>query len=528
MKMKSFICKYKWIILLCFITIVRLLATCNLPSYFFNNLTYDDVLMLKLSNFTEWLGHYHNLTLVKGPIYPLFLRSCDILHCSYSFGLTFIYIGSCIFITYCCKSLFKKQKYLILLYLLLLWNPLSYSMELFQRLYRNSLSLSETLIFFGCIIKIVSSKKNNMIYEILLGIISSIMLLTREDNIWIYIILFLVFTHQIIRNKKIKNIFLYTIPMIIIILTLNFVSFVNYRHYKIYTYNELKNSAFSDAYINLLKIKDDKKINQVSITKQTLYKLADCSTAFGITKSEIDDIYESWSDQDTGEINNGNIIWALRQMIYMKFRFKNGLEANNYWEKLSRNIEELFQEGKLETEWIIPSVFVNTPSFDNIKTLPERFLQTIYYTSTYQNIRTISSGDIQYQLRGQYHDTYPAYKVIVNDYHNSENVSTFNITIFNIIKTIYILCIPFLSLIALYHYFQNIKNFHRSNILIATLLLISYLIIIGGIIYTDVTAFKAIRYIYLGPIYLIQIIFVIIMLEGVSNERTNHFNALSK
>ena len=62
------------------------------------------------------------------------------------------------------------------------------------------------------------------------------------------------------------------------------------------------------------------------------------------------------------------------------------------------------------------------------------------------------------------------------------------------------------------------------------LILISYLVITMGVTYTHITGFYAIRYFYLGPVYLLQNIFIILTLEGIDYERikTNYLNALFK
>ena len=80
-------------------------------------------------------------------------------------------------------------------------------MELYQRIYRNALSLGETLLFFGLIIRLVASNKpkNNLVNYILSGLITSIMLLTREDSMWAFVIIIILIIYKVIVNKKINE-----------------------------------------------------------------------------------------------------------------------------------------------------------------------------------------------------------------------------------------------------------------------------------------------------------------------------------
>ena len=184
--------KNKIIILLVILTIIRLLMSMNLPTYYFKNMILDDMLMIELADafsLGNYLGEYSNVTLIKGIIYPLFLSFCNHFKLSYPLILTILYILSCIYFGTSLNKVVKNKKIVIILYLVLLFNPISYSMEIFQRLYRNTLSLSEILIFFGLIIRLVASNKtkNNIVNYILLGLITSIMLLTREDSMWAFV-----------------------------------------------------------------------------------------------------------------------------------------------------------------------------------------------------------------------------------------------------------------------------------------------------------------------------------------------------
>ena len=521
--------KKKWFIFFIIIlTIIRFLISYKLPIFYINNLGYDDDLMIReleslLSG--NYLGTYNNLILTKGIIYPLFMAITKLCSLNYNIILTIFYILSCVFFSKSLENIIKSRKYILIIYIILLFNPISYSSELFQRLYRNSLSIIELLLFFSFVIRIISNKKNIFDYYYL-GLITSIMFLTREDNIWTLIIFLILFIYKIYKDKKVKSILINLIPFCTLIINLNIVSYINYKYYGVYTYNELLNSNFKNCYIKILEIKDEHKIDKVSLYKDNLYKLSDISSKFDITKDSIDNFYEKAKDGN-GEINNGNAIWYLRNLFYIRYQFLKGDEANKYFKELSDEIEYLFKTGKLEKEFAIPSTLINTPTLNDIKELPINIIKAVKYISTYQNVKSYAESELLQLSKIQYNNDLLAYQIEFDDYNSTENIIQNNIEFIEIIRIIYKYFTIIFSIIGIFIFIRNIKLRDKINLLI-TITLITYLIILFGVVYTHTTSFYAIRYFYLGNIYILQSIFILLNMHRIYREVYNKINDFFK
>ena len=503
--------------LIILVTIIRFMISYNLPSFAIYNLPYDDKLMLaRLANLIKgnYFGNYNYLTLIKGVIYPLFLYLCHITKLSYSTLLTILYISSCFYFTTSLKKLVKNKYYLLIIYIFLLFNPSSYSSELFQRLYRNCLSIIELLFFLGTVIRIIYSDKNKIHNYIILGLVVSIMFLTKEENIWVWLVLGILFIFKIYKKHNIKNIIINLIPVFEIIICLNIVCFINYKYYKIYTYNELSKSEFKKTYIKMLQIKEDKKIDRVSIQKETLYKLADNSKVFNLSRKRIDKIYEVAADKN-GEINNGNVIWYLKGFIHMYGKFDNGEDSTKYYKKLGKEIDKLFDEGKLKKELTIPSLFMYMPTWKDISKVPGTLLRAVVYTTTYKDIKVITKDNYS---NWKYDEKYRVYLLIYKDYHNSANIVKTNIGGYEFLRNIYKILTILLSIPCLIIYFKNIRKLDVLNLLLHIILLV-YLLIIGGVVYNHITAFDSLRYCYLGNIYILQSIFIMLNIIRYLNDR---------
>lgn len=430
--------------------------------------------------------------------------------------LNLFFMIACLFFVYSLRKIIKNDKILIAILVLLLFNPITYSSDLYQRLYRNCLSYIELLFFLGATINIITSKKDNILNYIFLGIIVSIMFVTKEDTIWVKLILIIIMVLKLYKNFKIKNILINIIPIFVIIINLSIISYINYKNYNIYTYSEPSNSYFKDAYVKILQIKDDEKKEQVAIPKSTFYKLAENSKVFGFTKEEIDGLIKAYTGKKR-EVINSNIIWVFRSWIYNKYGFKDGKEANEYFHKLSDELDELFKEGKLEKEFAFSSVFMNPPSIDDIKQLPKNFIQAVVYTSTYKNIKTFSNKELEKAFT--WNNEIGAYSISYKNNHNADSIIKKNLLSCEIIRQTYKYFTIIFSIVSLIIYLKNIKKKDKLNIILHIILII-YLIILCGVTYTHTTAFNAIRYGYLGSIYILQNLFIILNLYRITEKNT--------
>ena len=515
-KIKAIWKKYWFIILILLFSVIRFLFTYKLSNFYLYLMNYDDGLMVEQCGTLisgKYLGSYGTRTLVKGPVFPLFLLLSIIYKMKFSTFFTLLYILSCIFFITSFKNVIKNKKYLIILFVVLLFNPVTYSQDLFQRLYRNSISITELLFFLGTTIRVLFNKDKKILNNVLMGISLSLLFLTREDNLWTYPVILFVIAYNIIKDRKIKNIIISLIPIILLYGSLNLISFINYKHYGIYTYNEIQKSEFHNTYKKILQIKDDEKIEFVSIPKSTLYKLSDNTKTFNLTRKEIDRFYKgyaNWEDEPyKNEIYNGNIIWYLRLMIDNKNKFKSGKESQAYYKKLGEEIDKLFENGTLEKEFTMPSTFMNVPVKDQIKELPKNVFNTVIYTTRYKDIKTMTNTKLY-----KYDKNIDAYYFAYGDYHDTINIVKKNPIKYERIRIIYEWLTIVLSIVALLIYFKNILKFDSFSI-ISHILIICYGLIIGGVAYTHTTAFHAIRPLYLGNVYILQSIFILINLYRI-------------
>ena len=83
----------KLLIIICIVTLIRFLISYKLPSFYIQNLMYDDRLMInQLTSLLDgkYLGTYDWFTLIKGVVFPLFLFIFRSINISYSTAFTIL------------------------------------------------------------------------------------------------------------------------------------------------------------------------------------------------------------------------------------------------------------------------------------------------------------------------------------------------------------------------------------------------------------------------------------------------------
>ena len=539
----------KFLIVLVILTIVKLILCTLLPTFTIKNLFLDDALMLdgakNICN-GDWLGEYSDSTLIKGMFFPLLLALFHLMHIPVSFGLSLIYIISCIFFCFVIKDIFKNKKYIYIVYLLLLFNPISFASETFERLYRNSLGPTQILFIFGFlygVYKNSGSIKKMFPHLIGLGFSISSMMLTREDYIWIFPAIILVYILIIIKEKN-KNIFGLLIPIIIVILCINIVGLVNKHYYGVKMINEMNESSYKKAYLEILKIKPKENIYRVSVPKSTLDIAFENSKTFNNLSEYISDYYKMISQTNEPEIIDGYIIWYLRAAAESNGYYKDFKTSEKFWNSVYRELKEARESGKYETRVIIPSIFVSPLTKDNLINFVKELPSALKYIFTYDGVKTYSFDDIEnskwtsiYINVLEEDKFYLDYnQVVLLDIKKTEMFVSMNYKgvsgIFNIVTVIYKYLSIIINILGILCFIYLVVKKQFKNLLIPIIMIISFIVLVCGVTYTHVSAFEAIRYFYLGPAYIILILFsivsILLVVEGANNEGINNINALFK
>lgn len=305
-----------FIVFIIIASVLRIILTSEIPIYIHNS-THDDLLVIQRAMSIcdgKWLGDYTNLTLVKGIGFELFLVFFNLLRISYVNAQSIMYILANLYFIYSIRNIIKSKIYLGIIYVLMLFNPISLSYSTFQRVYRYNLIPFQVIFIMSSYYILYENltKKQGRIWPHVL--IATLFLtwfrLTIESYIWIMpfvIVVTILLIINIIKNKRkiISNIIAVIIPLVFMIVIITYIKLINQATYGVFAYNELYDTNFSNALKAIYSVDVHDNIEYVSVSQKKLEKLYEISPSLNSIKENLDDAVDSWMDYD--QIKNDEI-----------------------------------------------------------------------------------------------------------------------------------------------------------------------------------------------------------------------------
>jgi len=274
-----------------------------IPINVLGNAPHDDYLFYRLgesiSNFS-WLGNYDQLTLIKGPVYPLFLSFSIFFNIPLRILEVFISSLSIIYFIFSISHLIKEKKLLIIIFILLSFFPFVLT-ALEYRILRDSIYIYLLLFIISDFIFLatndISKIKSIILRFFSLGFFLALFTLTREEGVWIlptFLIFIFIFILKNFRKNKIV-IFSLLILFFSYFSTNSIFSLTNKFFYKSTILNTFKDSNFDYGYSSLYRIKHDSTINRVSVPFDAWDKIFSISdTANKLSNYIYGPAYKNW------------------------------------------------------------------------------------------------------------------------------------------------------------------------------------------------------------------------------------------
>lgn len=492
---------------------------------------YDDGLMVNMANNLlqgKWLGEYNCLTLVKGIFTPLFIAITKIIEIPFLIGQDLFYDISCIFVIYVVGKILKNKKLLGIIYICLIFNPITYSAEL-CRVYRDGIYSGLTMFLIGFAYIIFLNRRENIQkqikYFVGLGITLSSLYLCREETIWLlpFVLMSTIITMIFIaKDKNINNtkkrLLLYLIPIGIVIVNNLLVCTINYKNYGVFELNQYWSKEFKSAYGALTRVKPKETYSRVPVSQETMKRIYEISPKFKELENYLSgEEGKRWSkcgDGQYGEIQGGWLHWALIRAVEEQGYYKDAKTANKYYQELADEINNAIDNGKIEgyQEKRVSIV----PKF-SYKEILETFIKSekaIKYQTKYYLVNT----EVQWSYKDDEKDVTMWQNVTTSKTDFVEKYTgKFDKLKLEILKNIKIIyekvnpCLFIISIICLIveviYFIRNKKKNYKQILLILGLATLYYCRIFI-ITFTSITMYStAMNSMYLANTYGIQILF---------------------
>lgn len=541
-----FVKEHRLLVFMAAIILFKHVLLTGLPIFAHPGADHDDGMMVKMAEALlngQWLGEYHELTLVKGLFFPLFLAVNALFGIPYSVAVPGFYTVACVIFIVGSRKLFKNEWPIYFIFAVLMLNPISFANETFTRVYRNSLIAGQVLIISGSLIAVYLNRfeKNSKLafWAVLSGLGVASLWHSREDGIWIIPLVLGViliswgtfyFNKELRLKDKLTKGAIVGLPVAILILSTVLIASINYAYYGIYTTNELNDSHYTKTIQLIYSVEAIEAVHNVSVPRSSMEKIYEAVPSLNEIRDEIDASMDHWSwyDQDVAvrEVEDGWFFWSIREAVANSGYYRDAQTANNFYKQVNKELEEAFETGQLERRKTMPSALMSPWRDEYWEELPKAFLVTLHYVAGYEKLETsvlesIEDGRNGMRLFERMTNNlalYPGEEIKWND--------QLRIEILNVIQSFYQLVGVLIFLLAGFGYaiitlllFQK-KWRNQYNLLdfwlVLTGLLFSAFVLIGGVAYTEISAYVAISYWYLAGAYPLIASFNVISIYKIS------------
>lgn len=527
----NFVSKHRFVCYMVLIITLKHLLLMGLPIFAHPGADHDDGMMVKMAESLmngRWLGDYTELTLVKGLFFPLFLAINGLLGISYSVSVPGFYTIACIIFVIGTKKLFKNELPLLIIFTVLMLNPISFANETFTRVYRNSLIAGQVLMIAGSLVGMYLSRfgknKNMMIWSILAGLSVASLWHSREDGIWIIPLTLgvmlisgvtVLVKNELSQKEKIKKALIISLPIWILIFTTVLISTINYGVYGVYTTNELNDSNYTKTIKLIYSVETTDMVHNVSVPRSSMEKIYDAVPSLNAMRDEIDASMDRWSwydkDAPVREVEDGWFFWSIREAVAKSGYYSDAQTANNFYAQVNGEFEEAFASGQLQHRTTMPSALMSPWRVEYWEELPKAFLVTLHYVTGYESLETSVLNSIDDGRNGLRLFERVTNNLALYPEEEPKWSDQIRINILNLFQSIYQLVGVFVFLLAGLGYavMTALLFFKKARVkynlvdfwLVLTGFLFSAFILMIGVSYTEISAYVAISYWYLAGAY---------------------------
>lgn len=352
-------------------TIVRVLIALGTPLWARGKAVYDDRLMLEYAvSIAEgnWLGEFGKRTLLKRPVFALFMALCFKLNIPYMLGTMLLYIAGILFFMKAINKFLKSDLSKFVFYMFMLYSPVMFNYCYTQRVYRASIIPAVVLFVVGSLgglyIRRFESMKTVILWSLSSGISFGLFWNIREDSIWLlpFFIasLFFLFVSIMISYWKkwkelLKRLVIVIIPIVLYMGNIEGIKAINNVYYGEAVTNDMSEGAFNRMFSTLYSIKQDEEKENVSLNRATIERLYEYSPSLKSLEEYIDKVYKSgWEKKGLykgdGEIESGYIRWAFRNAVDGAGYYENSDKVVTLYNNITDEIQTAIDSGELETK----------------------------------------------------------------------------------------------------------------------------------------------------------------------------------
>ena len=509
----------------------------------------DDFLMVQMAEGLlsgNWLGAYDPVILMKGAFFPLFLAASNRLGSSYLSTLNLMNTLACVYFVWQMRHLFRDRRLLFPLFVVLLFEPCTFSGRTFQRVYRSTMTWMQVLFLFGSYFGLYLRGKEHLktgrwtqpgrdvILFLVAGFSLWAMWNSREESSWVIpfvlvaTVLLVIDLLSALRSQKDARaaigmrLLCCLLPFLVLFGGNQWIRWENARHYGVSLRLEEVDGEFGKTLKTIYSIKNETDIPYVTVSREKLERLYRVSESLHSIRPQLDAQMDRFCGADRNrldrEVEDGWFFWGLKRAA-----FENGVadtlpKSQQFWKQVRLELEEALASPNsgLERQPVMPSALMSPWRSSFLSEIPGTFADGLEYLVTFKGVGPsfeLIDSTSQFVTR--------RFEFVTN------NLAVYSISqapldeqvhaaiahpafaILERVVRIYQVLNPYLLLVSLPAYVVFIvicaakkRGVHVPFILMILGMSLSELVMFAGVMYTDLSAFPAVtKFFYMNGIY---------------------------
>ncbi len=355
-----------WLLAALGLTTAKLWFAQALPVHAVGGAIHDDALFLKLAEHLlhgRWLGPYDQLTLAKGPAFPVWVALVFQTGLPLFLAQQLAYAVACGLVVLALRPWLAGGAASLGSYALLLLNPMSFDGNSLARILRQPLYATLGLVVFAALIALTHHRagplRRQAGWAALGGLAFGCFWLTREESIWLVPAVLLLLAalwrptaeNWISRTRRL-------LPAVATFATafslpLLAVSTLNLRHYGWFGTVEFRAAEFKAAYAALTRIQAGPELPQIAVTRRMREAAYAASPAFAELRPHLEGpVGDHWCEKEKfpatdRQIFGGWFMWALRDAVAAAGHAQSARAALDYYGRVAVELNTAIHDGHL-------------------------------------------------------------------------------------------------------------------------------------------------------------------------------------
>lgn len=361
-----------WTFLSALGSILYLWLMANVPLVAIPEAMHDDALFVKIAaNIVSgrWLGEYNNLTLSKGPFYPIWIGISWLSGLPILVSQAALYAASCFLLVRALRPWLSSERICFVLYIVLLFNPVTYTVGQL-RVMREGIYMPMTILLLALAVWWIRWQRADWQRRLFLagamGTVLAAYWCTREEGVWLLPTLLACLAVSIgtaratqgWRSAITREGLLAGGAAATAVFLVMLVAAMNYLRYGVFDVVEFKQKEFVSAYGALSRIKHETWTPYVVVPRAVVTKAAKVSPAVAELQpyllSEGLDGFRAVGCSTygvvpcDGEIRAGWFMWALREAAAQAGHYKSARLAKRFYGRLAQEINNACSRHELD------------------------------------------------------------------------------------------------------------------------------------------------------------------------------------